>query len=74
MEENMLNFHKLNIRWLVAGIFLLILGYIILGWTPSGNLSYTEIVFSWHQLNLAPVIILSGYLLIGISIMVRTKK
>jgi hypothetical protein len=74
MKGQTLNFLKLNIRWLGLGIFLLILGYIILGWGASGNKSYEETVFAWHKLTLAPIILLIGYAMIGLSIMLREKN
>jgi len=74
MKGQTLNFLKLNIRWLGLGIFLLILGYIILGWSASGNKSYEETVFAWHKLTLAPIILLMGYAMIGLSIMLRKKN
>jgi len=70
----MLNYLKLNIKWLFAGIFLLILGYIILGWNSPDKKTYEETVFAWHKLTLAPIFLLTGYLFIGISIMIRSKK
>jgi len=74
MKGQSLNFLKLNIKWLVVGLFLLILGYLVLGWNPGGNKSYDETVFAWYKLILAPVIILLGYSIIGLSIMLQAKK
>jgi hypothetical protein len=74
MKDHMLNYLKLNINWLIAGIFLLILGYIVLGWPASANKSYEETVFAWHKLTLAPIILIAGYVCIGVSIMIRSKK
>lgn len=74
MKSPVLNYLKLNIKWLVAGIFCLLLGYVILAWNPDGSKSYEETVFAWHKLTLAPIILLSGYVLIGISIMIRPKR
>ena len=74
MKKKSLNFLKLNIKWLIAGLFLLILGYLVLGWSPGGNKSYEETVFGWSKLVLAPIIILLGYTTIGFSIMLQAKK
>lgn len=74
MKGESLKYLKLNIRWLATGIFLLISGYIVLGWAPSTNASYEETVFAWHKLTLAPIILLSGYGCIALSIMRKTKK
>jgi hypothetical protein len=74
MKSQTLNFLKLNIRWLAIGILLLILGYIILGWDNTNNRSYEETVFAWHKLTLAPIVILFGYAIIGLSIMHQKKS
>jgi hypothetical protein len=74
MKGQSLNFLKMNIKWLLFGILLLLLGYIVLGWTPASALSFEERIFAWHKLTLAPILLLSGYVLIGVSIMVRSKK
>jgi hypothetical protein len=74
MKAQSLNFLKLNIKWLSSGIFLLILGYAVLGWNPSVNKSYEETVFAWHKLTLAPIILLIGYLMISLSIMLQEKN
>jgi len=73
MNGQSLNFLKLNTKWLIAGILLLLLGYIVLGWTSS-HASFEERVFAWHKMTLAPILLLSGYIFIGVSIIVRSKK
>ena len=74
MKGQSLNFLKLNVRWLGVGLILLILGYVVLGWNSSSAKSYEETVFAWHKLFLAPVILLLGYLIIGLSLMLQAKK
>jgi len=73
MKGPSLNFLKLNVKWLVAGLFLLIFGYIILAWAPTGK-SYEGTVFAWNKLTLAPIVLLLGYVMIGFSIMYQPKK
>jgi hypothetical protein len=74
MKGPTLNFVKLNVRWLTAGIILVILGYILLGWnTDSSKLSNLS-VFAWHKITLAPIMLLLGYLSIGIAVMTRLCK
>ncbi len=74
MKGQSLNFLKLNVRWLAVGVILLILGYVILGWNSASVKSYEETVFAWHKLFLAPVILLLGYSIIGLSVMLQSKK
>jgi len=50
------------------------LGYIILGWDNNPvPRSYEATVFAWHKITLAPIIILLGYAVIGLSIMHQKK-
>ena len=74
MNVQSLNFLKLNIKWFIAGILLLLLGYIVLGWTSVNAQSFEARVYAWNKVTLAPILLLSGYIVIGISIMVRSKK
>lgn len=74
MNGQSLNFLKLNIRWLLSGILLLVLGYIALGWTATGATSFEERTFAWNKVTLAPFILILGYVFIGVSIMIRSKK
>jgi hypothetical protein len=67
MNNQSLKILKINIRWFLAGIILLLLGFIILS-VGSTNLPYEKTVFAWHKITLAPIIIVAGYLSIGLSI------
>lgn len=73
MNGQSLNFLKLNVKWFIAGILLLLLGYIVMGWTSANAPLFETRVYAWHKITLAPVLLLSGYLFIGISIMIRSK-
>jgi hypothetical protein len=74
MKNETLNFPKLNIYWLLLGLFLIISGYVIMGWSTASTLPYEQRVFAWHKLTLAPLVLLTGYLSIVFSIMFRSKK
>ncbi len=73
MKHQPLNFLKIHIKWFLAGIFLLILGYVILQINLEGK-TWEQTVFAWHKLTLAPVILIAGYVFIGLSIFIPAKK
>lgn len=73
MSDNSLKIHKINNKWLIAGIILLILGYTILSYTPH-NSSYVKTVFAWNKLTLSPIVLFAGYLFLGLSIALPNKK
>lgn len=67
MKNNSLNYLKLNIKGLSIGIFLLILGYTILGWQSNSS-------FAWHKMVLAPLLLFIGYATTGLSLMILPKE
>lgn len=74
MKTTPLKFVKLNIRWLIAGILTVVLGYIVLGWDTAGAKMFDETSFAWHKLTIAPIILVLGYTFVGLSLMLRTKN
>jgi hypothetical protein len=73
MKNETLKILKINYKWLIAGIFLVILGYLILS-INTGNKPYEQTVFAWHKLTLAPIILIGGYFSIGFSILTSKEK
>jgi hypothetical protein len=72
-NESMLNFVKLNVKWLAAGIILLLLGFMVMGWNTPGAPDTELQVFAWHKITLAPVMLMAGYVCIGIAVMKRSR-
>ncbi len=68
-------FGKKNYRILMGGIVLIILGYILLaggGSKDPNQFSYE--LFSTQRMVTAPLILLIGYVTIGVAIMYKEKK
>jgi hypothetical protein len=64
---------KINRKWFISGVILLLLGYIILQINrPETN--WESAVFAWYKLILAPIILISGYFFIGLSLFIPSKK
>jgi len=74
MKGKILNRFKVNSKWLITGIILLLSGYAIMGWSAASALPYEARVFAWHKLTLAPIILILGYVAIGLSIMLTPTK
>jgi hypothetical protein len=73
MAKQSLIILKINRKWFITGLILLILGYIILQINPHGT-NWEQTVFAWYKLILAPALLVSGYLFIGISVFITSKK
>ncbi len=74
MKGKVLNYFKVNVKWLLVGIILILSGYVIMGWNQGGTLSYDARVFAFHKITLAPIILIMGYVVIGLSIMLPSKQ
>jgi uncharacterized membrane protein len=72
-KKHVLNYLKLNTRYLVIGIILIISGYGIMAWNSPANLSYEARVSAFHKITLAPIVLIIGYIAIGLAIMIPTK-
>ena len=74
MRQKSLNFLKINRKWLLSGVITLTLGYITMGWNIPTNNQIGTNIFAWHKLTLAPILLITGFILIGISIMIEPEK
>jgi Protein of unknown function (DUF3098) len=71
-----LPFKKINYMMLIGGVVLVILGYMLMsgGGSADPNVFNGEELFSHRRITLAPIVILLGYLIVGVGIMYRSKK
>lgn len=60
-------FTKLNFKWMLIGIGVMVLGYILMagGKMPDPNIWEPERIYSFRRITLAPIVILIG---IGIEV------
>lgn len=64
-----------NHKWLIAGIMLLISGYLLmLGEGNTDKNLFTDAIFSFRRLTLSPLIVLIGYIIVGISLFKSNAK
>ena len=55
-------FQRSNYQWLIAGIGLLIVGYILMsGGAAEEPTAFSEEIFNFRRITLAPIVVLGGY-------------
>lgn len=65
-----------NIKWVIAGLLLMVLGYILMtgGGTTDPNIFTGEEMFSFRRTVLAPVLILAGFVVEIFAIMHKPRR
>jgi hypothetical protein len=71
-----LPFKKINYIMLVVGVATVIIGYLLMsgGGSPDPNVFNGEELFSRRRITIAPIVVLLGYVIVGVGIMYRPKK
>lgn len=65
---------KTNYMILIAGVVLLIIGYALMSGGGSADPKvFDESIFSERRITVAPIVVLIGYVVIGVSIMYCPK-
>jgi len=68
-------FHKENYILLIAGLVLIVVGFLfMLGGGSDDPKVFSEALFSFRRLTLAPILILAGYIVEVYAIMKRPKS
>lgn len=64
-----------NYKFLIAGVALIFLGYLLMigGGSDDPN-KFNPEIFSFRRITLAPLVCLSGFAVIAVAIMRKTKK
>ena len=65
-----------NLKWVLAGLGLMVLGYILMtgGGTEDPNIFTGDEMFSFRRIVLAPVLILSGFVVEIFAIMHKPRR
>lgn len=71
--ESKLLFGKKNYIFLLAGMALIFLGFLLMagGHMPSPEVWDESLIYSFRRITLAPIVILSGLIVSGISIFIK---
>ncbi|MCC6600290.1 MAG: DUF3098 domain-containing protein [Crocinitomicaceae bacterium] len=69
-------FGRKNYQLLFAGLGFLILGYILMsgGGSPDPSQFNADELFSPRRITLAPLIVILGYIIVGVAIMWKSKE
>ena len=63
-----------NYKCMLLGVLLLVVGFVLMagGGSDDPNV-FNEAVFSWRRIILAPIVVLSGFGVVGYSIFKKPK-
>jgi hypothetical protein len=55
-------FTRTNYTWLIAGLGILVIGYILMSGGKSEDPNvFSEAIFNFRRITLAPIVVLTGY-------------
>lgn len=69
-------FGKENYRILIAGVLIVVLGYLLMigGGSDDPNQFHAEEIFSTRRITIAPITILVGFVVVLLGIMKKSKE
>lgn len=69
-------FGKENYRMLVIGVIIVVIGYVLMigGGSDDPNQFHAEEIFSFRRITLSPIVILSGFVVVLLAIMKKSKE
>ena len=72
-DEEMV-FSWVNYKFMLLGVLLLVVGFVLMagGGSDDPNV-FNEAIFSWRRIVLAPIVVLSGFGVVGYSIFKKPK-
>ena len=74
-KKKQLLFEKHNYRSMLIGIFFIILGFILMSGGDTGDeTSFNPEIFNFQRITLAPILILTGFVIEVFAIMYKAKK
>ena len=74
MDNENIYFTKKNYFMILAGIVVFVLGYIIMsGGNPEDPSDYSDEIFNFRRITLAPFIVIAGYVIVLFGIIKNFK-
>ena len=67
-------FGKMNYQLLIAGVVLIIIGFMLMSGGGSDDPKiYNTAIFNFRRITLAPIVVLSGFAVVMLSVMKKAK-
>lgn len=68
-------FRKDNYFWLLVGAVVVIIGYMLMAGGGSADpYAFSEDIFSFRRITLAPLVVLAGYICILVGVLKKPKE
>lgn len=74
VDEGRMPFTKKNYVMLLVGVLVIVLGFVLM--SGGGEHTATEFdssIFSFRRITLAPIVVIAGFVVVGVAIMKRFK-
>ena len=66
---------KTGFLWIIAGALLMLIGFILMSGGKSNDPNvFSEALYSFRRITLAPIVVIASFVMIGIGIMRRPKS
>jgi hypothetical protein len=75
VEEGGMPFIVKNYVMMLAGVMVIVLGFILMSGGGEHTVTeFDETIFSFRRITLAPIVVVAGFIIVGVSIMKRFKR
>lgn len=75
VEEGGMPFTVKNYVMMLAGVLVIVLGFILMSGGGEHTVTeFDETIFSFRRITLAPIVVVAGFVIVGVSIMKRFKR
>ena len=65
---------KKNYIYMLAGVLIIVLGFVLMsGGGEHTATEFDESIFSFRRITLAPIVVIAGFVVVGVAIMKRFK-
>lgn len=70
-----MSFGKMNYVLMVVGALVIVLGFILMsGGAEHTATEFDESIYSFRRITLAPIVVILGFIVVGLGIMLRFKR
>lgn len=75
VEKGGMPFTVKNYVMMLAGVLVIVLGFILMSGGGEHTVTeFDETIFSFRRITLAPIVVVAGFIIVGVSIMKRFKR